>query len=457
MAKISKKKQYVVLDVETNGLSSRRDDLLSISIYKPDDKKTYERFLPLEKQDRVLTTHINGIYKRQLKNKKPLSQEELDQVIEEFELDKRTILTYGSIDEKFIKNYLFSHHLRGYEKMNFYNFKHDIISSAFSGGNVTKDNLCKLYHIRGVKGVHNGLNDCILEWKLFDRMNGNQLLITDDKVFELNKEYIVPVSLLTYHTNFKYLLPNLPKLVFEENMLFSHTISEEGIEYFPNNMNGILIEQMLNHLGNVEKIDSRVFLFENKSKLKYIGSLPSMYVKIPIAEKADGSIQVLDDRYKDLEERMNKSNETIRRNIGPLISFINDNIFKNGNVKSQELVINKEANILALCDWSNQESILEIKAAYTKTEKYLYQLYYEAAGRKTYILKTKWEHNPTKITFTLHEVKITEKGKSDNNNQSHEKKKTRHKNPGKKPMTIREYFKMLESEERASSEENKNE
>ena len=38
-------KDYVVLDVETNGLSSLRDDLLSISIYKPDDKKTYDRFL----------------------------------------------------------------------------------------------------------------------------------------------------------------------------------------------------------------------------------------------------------------------------------------------------------------------------------------------------------------------------------------------------------------------------
>ena len=33
---IMDKSKYVVLDVETNGLSSLKHDLLSISIYKPD-------------------------------------------------------------------------------------------------------------------------------------------------------------------------------------------------------------------------------------------------------------------------------------------------------------------------------------------------------------------------------------------------------------------------------------
>ena len=36
---------YVVLDVETNGLSSLRDDLLSISIYQPDTQKLYKKNL----------------------------------------------------------------------------------------------------------------------------------------------------------------------------------------------------------------------------------------------------------------------------------------------------------------------------------------------------------------------------------------------------------------------------
>lgn len=36
-------KKYVVLNVETNWLSSLNCDLLSISIYKPDNEKIYER------------------------------------------------------------------------------------------------------------------------------------------------------------------------------------------------------------------------------------------------------------------------------------------------------------------------------------------------------------------------------------------------------------------------------
>ena len=64
------KSEYVVLDVETNGLSSMRDDLLSISLYRPDTEDFYSRFLPLELQKDVYTTYINGIKKYDLKDKK---------------------------------------------------------------------------------------------------------------------------------------------------------------------------------------------------------------------------------------------------------------------------------------------------------------------------------------------------------------------------------------------------
>jgi DNA polymerase III alpha subunit (gram-positive type) len=69
--------EYVVLEVETNGLSSVRDDLLYITIYQPDTGKIYNKFLPLELNSDVYTTYINGITKHDLKKATPLTQEDV--------------------------------------------------------------------------------------------------------------------------------------------------------------------------------------------------------------------------------------------------------------------------------------------------------------------------------------------------------------------------------------------
>ena len=69
--------EYVVFDVETNGLSSKLDDLLSISFYKPDDGKEYNKLLPLELSKKVYTTKINGITKKDLVGATPLTQLEI--------------------------------------------------------------------------------------------------------------------------------------------------------------------------------------------------------------------------------------------------------------------------------------------------------------------------------------------------------------------------------------------
>ena len=139
------KSKYLVLDVETNGFSCITDDLLSISIYKPDTNEFYDRYLPLELNDDVYTTKINGIKKEKLINKKPLTQVEIDDLQERFDIKNRIILIYGSIDEKFIRKYFARHKLVGFDDWTFFNFKRNIISSRFSEGNITKDNLCKLY------------------------------------------------------------------------------------------------------------------------------------------------------------------------------------------------------------------------------------------------------------------------------------------------------------------------
>lgn len=114
---------YVVLDVETNGIKSKEYDLLSISILKPDDGREYDRFLPLDLNRDVYTTAINGIKKRDLRGKKHLTQGEVDELFEAFELGHRTILHFGSLDPRFVRDYFARHGLDGFDRMRFFNFK----------------------------------------------------------------------------------------------------------------------------------------------------------------------------------------------------------------------------------------------------------------------------------------------------------------------------------------------
>lgn len=400
---------YVVLDVETNGLSSIRDDLLSISIYKPDDGRIYDRFLPLELSDYIETTYINGITKKMLKDKSPLTQDEFDKVINDFELEKRTILTYGSIDEKFIKNYLKRKKIVGFDRLKFYNFKHDIISSRFSEGNITKDNLCRIYGIENIQEVHSGLNDCILEWNLFKKMNGNKLIIINNDVFEFNDEYIVPVSYLTTYTNFKYCIKDFPKINANINEIKKIRIDSSEIKKFENNISGISIEHLINTLLKVKDMNNETFLFqlENKKKLRKLGKLPSIIHEIPIILNRDGTITALNSEDKKRVEEINKVTEIIKQKIKPLIKYIKEDIFDNEQIMSQELVVNEKDNVLAKCDLSTKDKILEIKSFVPNIDKIKYQLYYEANGRDIFILQTEWNRNLKKgFIFTLYKVNI---------------------------------------------------
>ena len=115
------KSECLVLDVETNGLRSKDCDLLSISIYKPDDQKTFNKFLPLELNDCVLTTQFNGINDGDLANASHLTQAELDSIIEDFDVKNRTILHYGDLDPRFLREYLKRKGLKGFDLFNFFN------------------------------------------------------------------------------------------------------------------------------------------------------------------------------------------------------------------------------------------------------------------------------------------------------------------------------------------------
>lgn len=407
MGKINSK-DYVVLDVETNGLSSLKHDLLSISIYKPDDEKTFDRFLPLELNRSVETYWINGITKKMLSDKTPLTQEEFDELVNDFELERRTILTYGSIDEKFIKNYLKRKKIKGFEKLRFYNFKRDIISSKFSEGNITKDNLCNVYGIAGTKGVHSGLNDCILEWKLFEKMDGNKLIIISNTVNEFNDEYVIPASYLQTYPNFKYSINNYPRVNYELIPIKSFDIKSEELEKFDTNISGMTIEHLINTMLEAIDVNSETLLFqrENRNKLKMIGKLPSLIHTISAIFNDDGTITAVNKEDEEKVKRINEVTLAIKKEILPLISYIKSTIFNNEEILSQELVINKNDNVMAKCDLSSNNTILEIKAFNDNDiDKFKYQLYYEANGRDIYLLQTFWLTNVKNgLKFTVYKA-----------------------------------------------------
>ncbi len=397
--------KYVVLDVETNGLSSIRDDLLSISLFKPDTGDIYNRFLPLELNSKVVTTEINGITDKDLQGVLPLSQKEVDELIRFFELKQRTILTYGNIDEKFITKYFLRHHLQGIDFFAFYNFKHEIISSSFSEGNITKDNLCRMYGIENVQQVHSGSNDCVLEWKLFEKMNGHRLLVTNNKVFEFNDEYLVPASYISTYPNFKYYLPGLPKITCDSRIVFSLKVPANTLRKFPTNFNGMIVEHLINSMLHVQRINSELELLENKKKLNYLGTLPSIIDIVPMVFNPDGSMSATRPQDKKIAKEINAVVDALKRMFRPLVDYIENDIFHRETINSQELMVHPTQKVLALCDLSNEHAVLEIKATSSSiVQSYAEQLYYEANGRKCYVLLTDWSRYPESLSYNIHEV-----------------------------------------------------
>lgn len=388
--------EYVVFDVETNGLKSKRDDLLSISFYKPDDGKEYNRFLPLELNRRIVTTHINGITEKDLVGATALTQNEFNHIVEEFELEKRTILIYAgrNFDGGFLAEYMKRHRISGFEKLNFYNIKRNIISSKFSHGNITKDNLCSVFKVEGVETVHSSSNDCKLEWELFKKMDGYFYLVTEgvgeDNVFKLNEDYIIPASLLYSHPNLSRVLCERLYIECQSTLVKTFEIEAKGIEKFPTNITGKTIEHLINSMLNVDMQDSQPFLRKNKMKLDFVGKIPNGLLMVPMTFNLDGTVTALHKKDKELEKHINSTNNNLKERISPLVDFIKNEIFKNEHILSQELVVNSENNILALCDLSTAKTILEIKTDYSDSLAYKEQLFYEANGRKIYHLKMEW-------------------------------------------------------------------
>ena len=410
------KERYVVFDVETNGFRTKNDDLLSLSIYDPSTGICYNRYLPLDLQPVVLTYFVNGISEELLSDETHLDQNELNKIISYFKLNESTILSFsggkGMFDPSFLINYCKRHNLSGIENLKFMNIKSLFPEAPFgSRGQLTKDNLCNMFGITGVEEVHSSMNDCVLEWKLFEKVYNKKLFCIQNNIYNFKDDYIVPASYASrYPELFEFAGVKAPMVLGYTEKIFEYDFPEKAlakIKKFPTNITGITIENAINHLLNVSKQDNSKFLTENRKKLEFIGSLDSNLIRIPITELDDGSIKSNDPVFNDYVKEINRVSKAIADNIDPVIKFLKTNIFKDQTIKSQEMVIT-DKKVLALCDLSDSNSVVEIKTNHVLTndefgehifESISQQMYFQQRGRSLYLLSVEFDKDPRFLVF----------------------------------------------------------
>lgn len=395
------KGQYVVFDVETNGIRRSNDDLLSISIYDPTSGKCYNRYLPLELQPLILTSWIHGITDKKIENASHISQEELNKLLDYFDLKNKTLLSFsggkGTFDSSFIINYCKRHSLVGFEGLKYENIKSMFPNAGFGfEGQMSKDNLCRLLKIDGVQEIHSSMNDCILEWKLFERIKTEPFFFIDQHMFKYHEGYIVPVSYLNRYPELAtFANIKVPYIVGKVKTLFEFSLPKKvlkKVKKFSTNITGISLENGINSIFNVEKQDNFEFLAKNKSHLEYIGTLDSRITKIPVVTQKDGTMKSLEHKYDEYIREVNEVTRTVVGCLTPVFDFIKKEIFITEKIMSQELSISADGKVFALCDLSNEENVLEIKTFSVSKEDGLInsnlarQLYYESRGRNTFVL-----------------------------------------------------------------------
>lgn len=398
------KKKIIIFDTETNGTRTKQDDLLSLSIYDPSIGICYNRLLPLDLQPLVLTSAINGIKESDLEGQPHLNQEEVDKIIEYFGLDNAFILSYsggkGKFDSSFLINYCERHKLHGFENLDYQNIKSCIPQAPFgSEGQLTKDNLCRIFRIEGVSDLHSSMNDCILEYQLFDKLIHGNIFFIGKHIFAYHHEYIIPVSYLNkYKQLAKYAKIELKPIVGEVDEIYSYKFPRQianQIIQFPTNITGITFEHSLNNLLKVEKQNNVDFLANNKSHLEYVGSLDSRIVEIPIIEEDNGLISTTDTEHAKFVDEVNNVSKIIMTQLDDVIGFIKETIFKEKSILSQELVVSDDNKVLAICDLSDKNNVVEVKTYDVIDEDgnllpdITRQLFYQSKGRNAYVLSFK--------------------------------------------------------------------
>ena len=159
-------------------------------------------------------------------------------------------------------------------------------------------------------------------------------------------------------------------------------------------------------VDNKIKKEDLQFLIKNKSKLTKIFEMESEFYEIPIFFE-DGLIKTNEQIFQDFINEINETHKILKndKNLKNVVSYITNNIFNKQKLSSQELVVNKKDSVLALCDLSSKNCVLEIKTTSPIIdekkyfEKLKYQLYYQSNNRNTNLMTIEFVDDKIAINF----------------------------------------------------------
>ena len=118
----------------------------------------------------------------------------------------------------------------------------------------------------------------------------------------------------------------------------------------------------------------------------------------------DGTVTATRSEDKPRERELNATLSAMKKQLTPLVEFVRSTIFGGKEIVAQELTVNEEMRIMALCDLSTDDAVLEIKTSARHPEQYAEQLFYEARGRKTYLMTMNWRLDG--VDFIISEVAV---------------------------------------------------
>lgn len=169
----------VILDLETTGLNPLTEDVIEIAFLDPTSGKEYSRLLPTKRRKAVPEeiVKLTGISDEMIQNEAHITSIELDEIIDDFDSSKKTILIWSGInmfDAHFLATLFIQTGNKRFCELKFASAM-DIIKkySGYNFGSLSKDYLASYLNINS-DGSHRALNDCKIEAEIYKYLCDNR-------------------------------------------------------------------------------------------------------------------------------------------------------------------------------------------------------------------------------------------------------------------------------------------